>query len=349
MEDVLQAAVRDAAESGGRLVISSAGTKSRWVPRADGELLSVAELTGIVDYQPEELVITVRGGTLLKDVQQALSQRQQMLAFEPPMLAGGGTVGGAVAAGLSGPARPWRGSLSDATLGVRILNGQGDILRFGGQVMKNVAGYDVSRLMAGSWGALGVILDVSLRVQPRPDHAVVLAYEYDAQQAIEHCRSMARVATPVTACFWHDGKLLLRFEGSESALQVAAERFGGQRYSDVDVFRRVRDLEHDFFKPLGAGGNLYRIVTPPAAMVGPFENLAIEWGGGLRWVWHEDAATVFEYAKSVVGWAWRMGEAVSLTQFNPALAALNERVRNSFDPHNVFASPLLEPTERERR
>ena len=132
MEQILQAAVQDAAHRNGRLVVYGTGTKSRIAPRADGELLSLAEHTGIVDYQPEELVVTVRAGTSLRNIDQELARHHQELAFDPPHLKGGGTIGGAVAAGLSGPGRPWRGALRDAVLGVRILNGQGDILRFGG-------------------------------------------------------------------------------------------------------------------------------------------------------------------------------------------------------------------------
>ncbi|MCZ6644063.1 MAG: glycolate oxidase subunit GlcE, partial [Gammaproteobacteria bacterium] len=188
-----------------------------------GRLLSLAEHSGVTEYVPEELVVTARAGTTLKALEQQLAREGQMLPFEPPRFAGSGTLGGAVASGLSGPGRPWYGALRDAVLGVEMINGRGEFLRFGGQVMKNVAGYDVSRLQAGAFGALGVLLSVSIKTLPKPATELTCIFELAADAALEKLRAWARLPLPITATCYVDNQLSVRLSGSEAAVLWAVE------------------------------------------------------------------------------------------------------------------------------
>ena len=342
IDDLVQA-IKRANSDQYQLALTGSGSKTQWLGSASeqGQMLSMLDYAGVVDYQPTELVVTVRAGTSLKDLGFVLAQEGQELAADPPMLAGGGTVGGAVAAGFSGPSRPWLGALRDAVLGIKMINGHGEVLSFGGQVMKNVAGYDISRLMTGSCGTLGVILDVSLRVRPKPGHELTLCYESNADRGVELCRSAARHPFPTTGTFWADNVLYMRFSGSEAGLNRVQEVLGGDVPATGDLWRTIRDHQHAFFKPrLGEATDkkrLFRIVTPPAAPIDSLDadSLAIEWAGGQRWLWHADAEFVHHYAQAVGGWAWQIGALLPAAQ-----AGLVARIKQAFDPNELYVTQL---------
>lgn len=339
------AAVTAAHENHSQLSISGSGSKRDWLPSTgDSELLSVGEHAGIEDYQPTELVITARAGTSIKEIEQYLARERQMFAFEPPQYYGQGTFGGAVACGYSGPNRPWGGALRDAVLGVELVNGRGERLTFGGQVMKNVAGYDISRLQAGAYGCLGVLLTISMRVQPMWESCTTLRLQCDAQDSQQTARALAQRAVPVTATCWVDGELYIRLAGDTAAVARSQRNIGGDVDTQPGLWEKVRDHQHEFFKAMTLARHrdeqsLWRVSAPPAAALPqcPAEDLLIEWAGGLRWLWHDDAAFVTAYAKSIGGWAWRRGDALLV---EPQQRNYMAAIKQAFDPQNVFVSPL---------
>lgn len=342
-ERLLQA-VASARKNQRRLRVSGAGSKSHWLPGASGDLLSTLEHTGIVSYDPAELVVTVRSGTLLKDLELELGRSGQQLASDPPRFASSGTVGGAVSSGLSGPARPWRGALRDAVLGVELVNGLAERLRFGGQVMKNVAGYDVSRLATGAYGALGLILSVSLRVHPIGERESTLSFELDPAAALAWCRDLARMPLPLSGACWVEGRLHLRLSGSDVAVRAAQTKLGGQAHASLPLWAQLRDQQHVFFRH-GAlsqsrdGMRLWRVIVPPSTPLPdrPADRVLVDWAGGVRWLWSEDAVFVSEYAASAGGWAWAMGQPQPLPL---AQVRLMRAIKKAFDPNGVFESPL---------
>src|SRR5215469_536451 len=217
-----------AAVSGGTaLRLRGAGTKDFYGEALAGEVLELDAWRGIVDYEPSELVITVRCGTRLSEVEAVLAERDQFLAFEPPSFGGDPTIGGVIAAGLSGPRRVYAGAARDFVLGTRLLTSQGELLRFGGQVMKNVAGFDVSRLLCGSLGILGVITEVSLKVLPRPRLEETLRLELAASAAVAAFNRWAALPLPLSAAAWSQGRAWLRLSGAPAAVRAARERIGG--------------------------------------------------------------------------------------------------------------------------
>jgi glycolate oxidase FAD binding subunit len=339
-------AVHTAQTEGTQLCVAGAGSKRTWLPPAGGQLLVTSEHLGVVSYDPAELVITARAGTPIKELVSVLAQQHQHLAFEPPQFFSSGTVGGVVASGLSGPARPWGGSTRDAVLGVKLLNGLGECLNFGGQVMKNVAGYDVSRLAAGSWGALGALLEVSLRVQPAAQASVTLCFDMDAQAANDICRMLAQQYTALNATWWCEDQLFLRLAGTPEGVAHSAAKLGGVVVNAEQIWKRVCHHEHAFFKEMSTempnrrDQKLWRLVTPPAAPLpegiesGCF---ALEWAGGQRWWWHDDPAAVAAYAQRVGGWAHQKGTPMRVDNVQQKYMSA---IKQAFDPSNVFASPL---------
>ena len=338
----LQQAVLDAGQSGRSLQIGGRGSKAPWTASVGGELLVTSELSGIVAYDPAELFVTAQAGTALRDIELALKQHQQVLACDPPRYRGDGTIGGAVAAGFSGPGRPWRGAVRDAVLGAQIVNGAGELLRFGGQVMKNVAGYDVSRLMAGAWGALGVITEVSIRVAPAPQASQTRCLELPADGAVDLCRKLAACNLPLDGTWWVGNKLFVRLSGTAAALADAADQVGGSEVEGEHVWSQVRDHAHEFFRPESAHTErrrLWRLVVPAGAALPEAADgsMALEWGGGLRWWWHDDEETVAQYVNAQGGWAWAVGEDLELPD---AQRRLMRQIREAFDPHSIWRSPL---------
>ena len=279
----LLASVKQAIADRQALAITGNGSKTFIGRAAVGTTLSVGEHTGIVEYEPSEMVVTARAGTTIADLDRELAGHGQMLASEPPRFAGKATLAGTLACNLSGPARPWAGSLRDHVLGLRLINGRGEHLRFGGQVMKNVAGYDVARLQAGAMGVLGVITEVSVRVQPVPECRLTRVFELDAQTAMDRITELCGRNTPLSGACWHDGRLYLRLAGPEAALGRITSKMGGENLDNGDEFwQSLRDFEHRFF---AGAESLFRFSLPPAT--GHFEpdgNWLLDWGGAQRWL-----------------------------------------------------------------
>ena len=315
---------------------------------AEAQRIDMTAHRGIIDYQPSELTLKARAGTPIDEINRTLTEQGQRLATEVPVFGEGATLGGALATGLTGSGRPFLGAVRDHVLGARLVNGHGEIIDCGGQVMKNVAGYDVSRLVAGAWGALGVILEVSMRVAPQWQTQQTLCFSMAAPEAVQFCRDIARRYLPISGTWWADDRLYLRLSGTHAAVQSAVDELGGEKdlnaASSEAFWDAVRDHAHAFFKPRleqqeSADVKLWRIVVPPGAPVPRAEPgvLAIEWGGGLRWWWHADADEVHRYAREHRGWAWALGEPVAL---DAAQRKLMSNIKAAFDPDGVLHSPL---------
>ena len=340
--------VRAAFESGAPLSIEGGGTK-RFLGRAPvaGERLAVAGHRGIVRHEPSELVLTVRGGTPVADTQAALAEHGQWLPFDPPRHGEASTIGGVVAGALSGPTRPWTGAVRDFVLGTRIVNGRGDVLSFGGEVMKNVAGYDVSRLMAGALGTLGVLLEVSFKLLPRPSCDRTRVLELPAEEAIRRLTEWARSPLPILgAC--HDGERLhLRLAGAEPAVDEAAARIGGEP-GDEALWEALRDHRHPFFA--ADGPPLWRLSVPahvpPLDLPAPAPAL-IDWGGAQRWVRTDAPAPALRSAAEAAGGhatCFRGGDREE--PFHPLSAGLDDlhaRLKDAFDPRRILNPGRLYP------
>ncbi len=331
----LIAAVAAAAEHAQPLVIFGRGSKSvlrRAEPRVVGNMLVVADHCGITDYRHDELVLTARAGTPLTELRRALATQQQMMAFDPPTFAGDGTLGGAVAAGLSGPGRPWYGALRDAVLGVTLINGQAERLRFGGSVMKNVAGYDVSRLMVGAFGTLGVLLEISVKVMPRPQFEATRVFELDRDAALRCVVEWGRAPLPLSATCHVDGMLYVRLSGTDKGVRAAAAQIGGEALAHgAELWDSLRDQTHPFF----AAAPAYRCALPPAAPHPAVEGTWLtEWGGAQRWLTTDAPLDVVDAAARRLG-----GRATLFTgvqQFDSGALKYYRRLKHAFDPHAIF-------------
>lgn len=332
-------AIRQAASRRRPVRIRGSGSKDFYggVPR--GEVLDTTRYTGVVDYAPEELVISARAGTPLSEIEAVLAERNQMLAFEPPHFGPRATLGGCVAAGLSGPRRPYTGAVRDFVLGVVLMDGRGEALRFGGQVMKNVAGYDVSRLVTGSLGTLGLILEVSLKVLPRPAAEVTLQLEMDADAALVAMNRWAGEPLPISATCYHDHVLTVRLSGAQAAVRAAQARLGGQVLAAGEAFwRGIREHSANFFRDARP---LWRISLPSTRPLDLPGKQLVEWGGALRWVFTDaDAATVRAAARAAGGHATLFRaprkEGPVFTPLPAPLLALHKRVKRAFDPHGIL-------------
>jgi len=328
------------------LRIRGGGTKDFYGEAPRGELFETGAYAGIVDYEPTELVITVRAGTPLAEVEQAMATHGQMLAFEPPHFAGGATIGGAVAAGLSGPRRPYAGAVRDFLLGVRMFDGRGEDLQFGGRVMKNVAGFDVSRLMSGALGTLGLLTEVSMKCLPAPREQATRAFEMSVDESIRRVNEWGGQPVPVTATCFLDGRLFVRLSGGALAVDAATARLGGVPVeADSAFWRSIRDHTHEFFRiAQESEGPLWRLSiksTAPHADLGG-EQL-IEWGGALRWLRagdRTDPVGLRAWAREHGGHATLFrGEDKSTGVFDPLAApllAIHQRLKNEFDPHGIL-------------
>jgi glycolate oxidase FAD binding subunit len=339
--------IRDAAARSRPLRIRGSGSKDFYGNALAGETLDAAALTGIVDYEPTELVITALAGTPLTEIEAALAARGQMLAFEPPHFGATATVGGCVAAGLSGPRRASVGAVRDFVLGVRILDGRGDHLRFGGTVIKNVAGYDVSRVMTGSLGTLGVITEVSLKVLPVPVAEITLRLQKTAAEAITLMNEWGGRPLPVSATCHAGNQLNVRLSGAAAAVRAARAKIGGEELPDAAAFwAAVREQTLPFF---AGAQTLWRFsvksTVAPLALPG---SQLIEWGGALRWLAGDgDAKLMREAAEFAGGHAtlFRAPDksAGTFHPLSPALAALHRRLKASFDPAGIFNPGRMYP------
>ena len=343
---VFVARIKEAAAAGTALRIRGGGTKDFYGNGLAGEILDTRDHAGILAYEPTELVITARAGTPLSEIESALAAQGQMLAFEPPHFGDGATVGGAVAAGLSGPRRATVGALRDFVLGVKIIDGRGEVQTFGGQVMKNVAGYDVSRLLAGSLGTLGLMLEVSLKVLPRPVEERTLRLELSEAVALNALNNWAGQPIPISGSCWRDGLLTVRLSGARAAVNKARATLGGDLLEDADAFWVGQREQTDGFFRLQGEESLWRLSLPSttAALDLPGETL-IEWGGAQRWLKSAmDAAALRRVAAAVDGHAtlYRGGSTLLrktagvFQPLPPAMAALQTRLKKAFDPAGIF-------------
>jgi glycolate oxidase FAD binding subunit len=398
MQETLIERIRAAHADNTPLIIQGGGSKTFYGNADEGEVLSTRRLTGVVDYQPKELVLTARAGTPLAEIEAMLAEHGQMLAFEPPhfspsdgtsshstkpasgQVAGypqpspsGGehpeghkgandalrapkpinaTLGGAIAAGLSGPRRPYAGAARDFVLGVRLIDGTGQPLHFGGQVIKNVAGYDVSRLMVGALGTLGLLTEVSLKVLPQPAAETTLQFERDETAAILKMNQWAGQPLPLSATSWHAGLLTVRLSGAASAVHAAQTRLGGEVLHDGGGFwQRLRNQATPFFDKRASASNqsLWRLAMKPTTSPLKLGEMQwIEWGGAVRWLASDlPAARLREIAHAAGGHATLFrGIAPSdgvFTPLAPALAALHRSLKQRFDPRGIFNRGRMYP------
>ncbi|MET0052871.1 MAG: glycolate oxidase subunit GlcE [Candidatus Thiodiazotropha sp.] len=337
----LQSAVREAWSKKSPIRLVGSGSKSFYGRFTQvGEVLDLSGHRGIVDYQPTELVITARAGTPLREIEETLYAQGQMLPFEPPSFDSGGTLGGAIAAGLSGPRRPWGGSPRDLLLGVKLLDGKGRILKFGGQVMKNVAGYDVSRLMAGALGTLGILLEVSVKVLPKPKEEIGIRFTASPDTAVTLVTRMLNEAMPITATCQNGDEYALRLAcGAERAKQILS-RYGispGEQLPDT-FWSEVRDHKHGFFSQQGP---LWRLAVPPTAQLDVDEPVLSEWAGSQRWIYtHRSEKEIRSQAAQQGGHAmlFRGGdrEGEVFHPLHPRIAELQQGLKRVFDPRGIL-------------
>lgn len=339
LSQALQARVVEAHRRGNPLHIIGSSSKSFLGPVCAGEVLRVAEHRGIVSYEPKELVITARAGTRLREVEAALAEHGQMLAFEPPYFAADATLGGTIACNLSGPRRPYAGAARDFVLGVRIINGRGEILRFGGEVMKNVAGYDLSRLMAGAYGTLGVLLEVTLKVLPRPRSSCTIMQQRSLEDAIRTMNRWAGEPLPLGACAYDGDVLYARLEGHASAVRAAHEQIGGEVLDDGDFWKNLTEQRHGFFQDQRP---LWRVATAPAAPALDIPGKCfMDWGGALRWLKSDAPAQVVRTAARRAGghatlFRGNLANTSVFEPLTPALAELHRRLKAAFDPAGIL-------------
>jgi glycolate oxidase FAD binding subunit len=341
--------IMDAAARGAKLDIRGQGSKSFYGQQPEGEALEMAGYSGISSYEPSELVVTVKAGTPIAELEQVLAEQGQHLAFEPPRFGGRGSVGGMVASGLSGPARASMGALREYVLGATMLNGEAQAMSFGGTVIKNVAGYDLSRLLAGSMGILGPLLEVSLKVLPFPKAQATLRFELSQEQALNQLNRWGGQALPINASAWWDGALLLRLAGAQAAVRSACQALGGDLIED-DLARPfwagLRDHSDEFFigatRAVEGGAKLWRLSLPQTA---PPLNLhgeqLLEWGGAQRWVVTPMAAGLVRDAAAKAGGHATLfrGADKSSGAFAPLSAPLlriHRELKKSFDPQGIF-------------
>lgn len=335
----LQSRVQQAIARDQTLYIHAGNTKQFLGNASLGLPLDVSTHRGILHYAPSELVITARAGTPLVEIEAALAEQQQMLAFEPPHYAQGATLGGTIACNLSGPRRAYTGAVRDYVLGTRIINGKGEILHFGGEVMKNVAGYDVSRLMAGAMGTLGVLLDASLKTVPRPQAECTIKLDCSHTEAVQKMHQWATLPLPVSATCYDMENLYVRLSGAAAAVEQASRRLGGERLEDNDVWQRIREHRYGFFSTQRP---LWRISLASDTPLPDLEGKWLyEWGGALRWlISNEPAGRVHAFARAAGGYAMAFRHHAENSDYlempAPALLALHQRIKQAMDPAGIF-------------
>jgi glycolate oxidase FAD binding subunit len=341
----LQDRIRAAAADAKPLCIRGGGTKDFYGEPPAGDPLDVRELRGIVAYAPGELVVTARAGTPLAEVEATLAEKGQMLAFEPPHHGSGATLGGVVATGFSGPRRPHAGAVRDFVLGVRIVDGTGEALAFGGQVIKNVAGFDVSRLMTGALGTLGVLTEISLKCLPRPKAEATRVIDCSGAEALRLVNAWGGRPLPLSATCFHRGRLWVRLSGAPAAIAAATSIIGGEEADGEPFWRALRDQTLVYFEPaIRDAATLWRLSVRSTA---PWPELPgdwlLEWGGALRWLIAPDASA----ASAIRGWAAEHGGHATLYRggdkapgvFHPlgdAVFALHQRLKEVFDPRRIL-------------
>jgi len=367
--------ILEAAQSKTPLSIEGGGTKAWYGNPNSFSKLSTKAYSGILDYQPEELVITACAGTPLKEIERVLSEKNQMLAFEPPHFGEGATLGGVIAAGLAGPARISVGNLRDFVLGARIMDGKGQDLSFGGKVMKNVAGYDVSRLMPGSLGTLALILEASVKVLPKPAASTSIRCQMTQAAALQSLNESAGQPLPLSASCWIGknradsfGELTIRLAGAEAAVYAAKISLcSSLNAKELDAkeaeafWSNLREQQLPYFISLAADETLYRLALPAACGLLELNNMSddiiLEWHGQERWLKGLSDDATFNALKKIAsahgGHAMRFRQGSNVNPANQRFTQLSEqshslalepiqaRLRASFDPSGVFATHRL--------
>jgi glycolate oxidase FAD binding subunit len=317
--------------------IVGAGTKS-FLGNVNSELPSIemSSHQGVIEYYPTELVIRARAGTPIKELLALVEQQNQMLAFDPPNHAAAATLGGVVASGLSGSRRPYAGSVKDFVLGAGMILHDGTYSEFGGQVMKNVAGYDVSRLVTGSFGVLGVIADVSLKILPKPALEISRTLELDLMTAQTLVGDLTRAVSPLSANCYADGILSLRFSGSETAVEQTLNQVGGDSL-DANFWSDIDTQQAPMFD---SASELWRLSTQPQEPLADNQYQLLEWGFSQRWLFDPESDPRIGYTGPGHWTRFKTGissfEAEAFEPLTPAVLKLHQRIKSVFDPKNVF-------------
>lgn len=295
--------------------------------------LATSDHKGVIEYRPEELVITLRAGTKLSELREITAEHGQMWACDPPLFDGRGTVGGAIASGWCGPGRPWYGTVRDSLLGVEMINGYGEHLRFGGKVIKNVAGFDVARVLAGSQGTLGVLLSASLKLLPAPEHCRSIATSLNAQESTSLIARYTTKASTLSGTCYLDGKLYLRFTGFAAAVDQDMQAFASNDEIDPQFWQRLRDHTLPFFADDKA---LWRVSLSRNSLFhgddkGELEEFLVEWNGSLLWYKTQNSVcpTVSVTPHSIRSFRNVKHEATQTSKYA-------HRLKHAFDPQEIF-------------
>lgn len=336
----MQAQIQQAIASKQALVIRGSRSKDFLGRKVGCTHLNTVEHRGVTNYEPGELILTARSGTPLSEINELLAAEGQMLAFEPPAFGDKATLGGTIACGLSGPRRPYAGAARDFVLGTRIINGKGEILQFGGEVMKNVAGYDVSRLMTGAFGTLGVLLEISLKIMPIPEQESTLVFELDARQAILRINQLASQPLPLSAAAHINGKLYLRLSGLSVSVNAACKTLGGETLQNADTF--WRQLREHQLPEFNNDKHLWRISVPATTSPMPLSgDTVIDWAGGLRWLSSEEPVQAIHKATKEAGGHATLfrnhdGFGEVFHPLEPAILQLHKNLKQAFDPFDII-------------
>ncbi len=336
----LKAHIESANATGDSFVVQGGGTKAFYGRDCPGKILDIRPCTGVIAYEPTELVITARAGTSLSEIETILANEHQMFAFESPHFGKAATLGGMVACGLSGPRRPYCGAVRDFVLGVKCLTGKGDVVNFGGQVIKNVAGYDVSRLMTGALGTLGVLLEISIKVLPQPDYEISLVKSTDFDSAIKQMNRWAGQPLPISAACYEQDNLIIRLSGKRSAVKAAMQQLAMDEHPQgLEYCQKLREHQLEFFK---TNNVLWRISVPSATghldLSGEW---LIDWGGAQRWLkTSEPIAHIRTVVEAAGGHAtlFKGGDpqAEIFHPLAPAVKALHKKLKATFDPNHIL-------------
>ncbi len=322
----------------------------------EGEALNVQDHCGIIDYQPTELTLKTRAGTSLQEISTLLTQNNQTMGFNPPQFTPQSTIGGSVAAKQSGPQAPFNGSIRDAILGIRLLDGQGNILEFGGQVMKNVAGYDVSRFISGSYGTLGILLDITFRVHPIPAKKITLCLSVDKKESLTLLAEWIRKSIPVSAACHVNQQLHIELTGTERSLHKYLALEGTLQVDESaaqEYWSAIRDHRHEFFRPMKSTENLWRLIVPATTALADLQGeWLFDWAGSQRWfISNQPSEKIRDWTRKVKGYAtlFKSGNNNNSSQIEifeplaPALAALHQRIKSRFDPGLILNRGKMYP------
>jgi glycolate oxidase FAD binding subunit len=335
----LQERVRAAAVQRSPLAIRAGGSKDFYGNAASGEVFDPREYSGIIDYEPTELVVTVRSGTRLAELEKTLAAERQMLPFEPPHFGAAATVGGAVASGLSGPRRAAAGAVRDFVLGASLLDGRAQVLSFGGRVMKNVAGYDASRMLAGSLGTLGLILDVSLKLLPVPVAEQTLHFDVDETDAIRLVNEWGGQPLPISATAWVDGRLAVRLSGAAAGVRAAVAKLGGAAVEGAALWTELREHTHVFFQPDGEA-TLWRLAVPPTTPplgLGPTQSSGAAASAGYGRLRRQPRCGNAPRRSAATRRASAAATALRRSsRSHRQIAAIHRRLKTEFDPAGIF-------------